>query len=290
MAAIQSVMRRRRSRSQRPMRDEPCSIACVPYIRSTVPRWNRDPEPPEAPKCPAGRLRRRPGGGRARRRRPRSADVGAEGSSAVAHPRAASSRDRSVAAPRGPGPALTPSAARSRAARSSKPSAPRAGRSLVDRCGRVLRARPSAAAGARRSPAAGDRLELRPVAASELRPVRRKNGTSAPMRAASSESADGSSGCSSCPFASRRASPRRSCHQRARRRPGSASRSGSASRAARREPVECPAHDRVRREPVDGRLGRRLDADPVAEVDALEDRRRARACRRPGPARRRAPG
>ena len=40
----------------------------------------------------------------------------------------------------------------------------------------------------------------------------------------------------------------------------------------RGEPVECPAHDRVLREPVDGRLARRLDADPVAEVETLEDR------------------
>src|SRR5207344_669292 len=33
----------------------------------------------------------------------------------------------------------------------------------------------------------------------------------------------------------------------------------------------CPAHDRVLREPVDGRFGRRLDADPVAEVETLEE-------------------
>ena len=52
------------SRSQRPERVEPCSIACVPYIESTVPRGKRDPDAPETPQTAAARV----GVGTARRR------------------------------------------------------------------------------------------------------------------------------------------------------------------------------------------------------------------------------
>src|SRR5215475_11049289 len=55
ITAIQSTIRMRRARSQRPARVEPCStVPCgwtgsTVLIASTVPSWNREPGPPEGP-------------------------------------------------------------------------------------------------------------------------------------------------------------------------------------------------------------------------------------------------
>src|SRR5262249_26498793 len=46
ITAIQSTIRMRRARSQRPARAETCSTV---LIASTVPSWNREPGPPEGP-------------------------------------------------------------------------------------------------------------------------------------------------------------------------------------------------------------------------------------------------
>ena len=69
-AAIQSASRVRRSWSQRPALLEPCSTACGESLstRSTVPRWCRQPGPPDAAAARAARPSRAPRGGRARRR------------------------------------------------------------------------------------------------------------------------------------------------------------------------------------------------------------------------------
>src|SRR6266542_382826 len=55
-AAIESAKRVRRSRSQRPLRLEPCSIA-LSLTTSTVPRWCRQPRAPEAVRVSPSRLR-----------------------------------------------------------------------------------------------------------------------------------------------------------------------------------------------------------------------------------------
>ena len=119
-------------------------------------------------------------------------------------------------------------------------------------------------------------LERRPVARPELRSARKKNGTSAPTRAATCASSSGSSGSSSDSFASESAvaasllpppSPAATgirFSMRTRQRGSHPAALASASSAV--------ADDRVLDESLDDERIRRLDRDRVVQVDPLQHR------------------
>ena len=246
--------------------------------RSTVPRWNRDPEPRRGADMPAPRASRVGAPVEERRRRPGPAPLTSARNAPSARSSLGERRGREVvrrqrARGRAAG-ATAASAVAQRAARSAKPSAPpRRRRRRRPRPSSACARRP-AAAGARRSPAAG-----RAARAASRRRCRaaarraRKNGTSAPSAAASSCSAAARAAARAARSRAGARSPRRSCRRRGPAATGirfsirTRQPCGARERVERARGRSCPP--RTRRRVVSAR---RLDADPVAEVDALEDR------------------
>ena len=255
------------------------AVLDVAHHASTVPAWCRDPGPPEPLQRPACGLGVGAGGGRARRRAGPAPLTSARNAPAARSSSASGELARSFAG----------SAARSRgrrdaararrgARRGARPSRARR------RARRTRRRRPrsrssSCRAGeddAPRSPAAGRAARARAVARPELRPVVR--GRTARRRRCRPRAR----------AARRRRAARRACSF-ARRSAVAASELPPPSPAATRDvlldlhaparldprgaprALERGADERVACEAVDAKLRRRLDVDPVDELDPLVD-------------------